>query len=211
MRAAALIGLGNPGERYAQTRHNIGFQTLDLFASRWGIDRWRVGRIPSGEYRYAEHTVYVDEHDADGENERATSSAYRFLLVKPYTHLNNSGNIMPALCGKFSLSASDITVIYDTLDMAVAKIKLKRSGRSGGHRGVQSIIDAVGEEFYRIVVGIGRPEQRSLSVNRYVLSHPTPDEEASLTAAINRIFDSYNQNPMHSFGQRMEYLNRSAS
>ena len=198
--------------RYAETRHNIGFQVLDAFAKSWSTKKWQTDRTLNGKYHYVEHTKLIHDKaavaDSGSKDKSMLGNAVRFLLVKPYTYMNNSGRIIPSLFSKYALSAEDITVIYDTLDMSVGRIRLKRSGSSGGHRGLASIINIIGQNFQRIAIGIGRPPYEADMVQRYVLSTPNADEELGLSYAISQLIRSYNQYPTNSFEQRMEYLNR---
>ena len=208
-----FIGLGNPGERYAATRHNIGFQCIDVLAamlaeSCGGEEKWRRRLLPSGEYRYVLYRQRPLQIGA--ETDASTERLPRpWLLVKPYTYLNNSGNIVPSLFRQYRMTADDIIVIYDTVDMVPGSIKLKYKGRSGGHRGMDSIIAAVGQEFRRVAVGIGRPANGSnIPVSSYVLSPPSDDEGVRLRSAITRICKSFAGAPAESFSERMHYLHQ---
>lgn len=189
-----FVGLGNPGRKYCDTRHNIGFAVLDTLAralSPQSTPYWESGkRGLFALFRY-------------------NSPSCCFLLVKPNTFMNNSGLVLPHLA-RAGIPLEEILVVYDNLDLALGAIKLKQSGSSGGHNGLASIIHTLGAKFMRIGIGIGRPQYRG-EVERYVLSRPRTDEQETLTQAVERVCASYLEHPAHSFSQRMEYLHRRAS
>ena len=159
-----IVGLGNPGKVYAHNRHNVGFRCLNYFAKCHSIKferRQCQARIGTGEL--------------GGE---------KLLLAKPRTFVNLSGKAVRCLVRKYNIPLSDLLVIYDDLDLPLGKIRLRSGGGSGGHKGMGSIISALGsEDFPRIRVGIGRPEVEGLSntgedvIVSYVLSDFTPQEE----------------------------------
>lgn len=129
-----------------------------------------------------------------------------FCLVKPLTFVNQSGSTMSYLA-KVGIPPDQLVVVYDNLDLPLGSVKLKRSGSSGGHNGLVSIIRAISDEFFRIGIGIGRPKY-SGEVQRYVLSAPPSEEQELLTEAVNSVCRSYLDYPKQSFAQRMEYLHR---
>ncbi|MBC7235047.1 MAG: aminoacyl-tRNA hydrolase [Chloroflexi bacterium] len=133
-----IVGLGNPGPKYADNRHNIGFQCVDYIAERWNA-AWRGRRFQA----------LLAETEIDG---------HRVVLAKPQTFMNDSGQAVAPLSRWFKIPAERILVIYDDLDLPLARLRLRPGGSSGGHRGVQSIIEALGtQNFPRLRVGIGRP------------------------------------------------------
>jgi PTH1 family peptidyl-tRNA hydrolase len=151
----AVIGLGNPGKQYEETRHNIGFIIADVVASLLKCDRKYVERCFS-------HIYICEDHD--------------LLIVKPQTYMNNSGVAVKNLLEDYNLKPDEMLVIYDDLDLPLGTVKLKKKGSSGGHKGIQSIIESIKtEHFPRVKVGIGRPEKKE-QVVEYVLS-PFKKEE----------------------------------
>ena len=168
-----IVGLGNPGKTYAHNRHNIGFQCLNYFA--------RLHSIPF-DHRQCQAKVGIGK--ARGE---------KLLLAKPGTFVNLSGKSIACLVHKHNTPLSDLLVIYDDLDLPLGKIRLRQSGSSGGHKGMNSIISALdSEDFPRIRVGIGRPqaEKQSMSedaVVSYVLSDFSPEEEATMKPVIAKV------------------------
>jgi PTH1 family peptidyl-tRNA hydrolase len=136
-----ICGLGNPGERYLFTRHNVGFRVVDLLADRWGLTG--AGRVKDGAARL----------------EAALAEPMgRVLLVKPMRFMNLSGSALKAAIRNTDTDPStDLLVICDDIDLPLGKVRLRRSGSAGGHNGLRDIIAALGsDEFNRLRVGIGR-------------------------------------------------------
>lgn len=172
-----IVGLGNPGRGYAHNRHNIGFMCLSHFARKQGIhfDRKR-GKARIG----------VGEVAGEG-----------VILAKPQTFMNLSGQSVSRLVSGFDIALSDLLVIHDDLDLPLGKIRLRRGGSSGGHKGVDSIISSLGSQnFLRLRVGIGRPAsdenhaEGAEGVISYVLSDFTPEEKQIVTQAIPRVSEA---------------------
>jgi len=175
-----IIGLGNPGKTYAHNRHNAGFRCLNYFA-----------RLHSIRFEHRQCRAKVGLAEVGGE---------KLLLAKPRTFVNLSGTTVACLLHKNGIPLSDLLIIYDDLDLPLGKIRLRQSGSSGGHKGMNSIISALGsEDFPRIRVGIGRPqaEEQSISedaVVNYVLSDFSPQEEAIIKhviAAVSEAIDYF--------------------
>ncbi len=164
-----ICGLGNPGERYLLTRHNVGFRVVDLLADRWGLTG--AGRVKEGAAR-----LEVDRLEPIG----------RVMLVKPLRFMNQSGAaVKTAMRQTDADPETDLLVIADDVDLPLGKVRLRRSGSAGGHNGLRDIIAAFGsDEFNRLRVGIGRDGE---TVD-HVLSTFKPGEkelasEAIMTAA----------------------------
>ncbi|HLB44022.1 MAG TPA: aminoacyl-tRNA hydrolase [Candidatus Limnocylindria bacterium] len=136
-----ICGLGNPGERYRYSRHNVGFRVVDLLADRWGLTG--AGRVREGA-AVLEATL----PDPIG----------RVLLVKPMRHMNNSGaGLRAAMRQTDADPATDLLVAADDVDLPLGRVRLRRSGSAGGHNGLRDIIATLGsDEFNRLRVGIGR-------------------------------------------------------
>lgn len=171
-----IVGLGNPGKAYARNRHNVGFHCLNYFA-----------RLHSVHFYHRQFQARVGIGKVKGE---------KLLLARPGTFMNLSGKSVGCLVRKHNIPFSDLLVIYDDLDLPLGKIRLRQSGSSGGHKGMNSIISALGsEDFARIRVGIGRPEEekRSMSedaVVRYVLSDFSRQEEAMIKPVIATVAEA---------------------
>jgi PTH1 family peptidyl-tRNA hydrolase len=136
-----VVGLGNPGPDYAANRHNIGFMAADAIHRRHGFSVWR--RRFSGEI-------------AEG-----TLGAEKALLLKPLTYMNDSGRSVGEAMRFYKLTPADIVVIHDELDLPAAKLRMKEGGGHGGHNGLRSITDHVGDGYRRIRLGIGHPGDKS--------------------------------------------------
>jgi peptidyl-tRNA hydrolase, PTH1 family len=143
-----IVGLGNPGTNYARHRHNIGFMALDRIASRHGLGPWR--NKFSGQF-------------SDG-----VIGGARVGLLKPETHMNLSGDSVGTAVKFFKLTPDGVSVIYDEIDLAPGKIKIKTGGGTGGHNGIRSVAAHIGSEFCRVRLGIGHPGHKDL-VHRHVL------------------------------------------
>jgi len=172
-----IVGLGNPGRTYAHNRHNIGFMCLNYFA--------RV------------HSIHFDHRQGQARVGIGEVAGDKLLLAKPRTYVNFSGKAVGPLVLKHRISLNDLLVICDDLDLPLGKIRLRQSSGSGGHKGMRSIISALGsEDFSRIRVGIGRPEVGGLpSTNEdvivnYVLGNFTPQEEEVVKSTITRVADA---------------------
>jgi PTH1 family peptidyl-tRNA hydrolase len=173
-----IVGLGNPGRGYAHNRHNIGFMCLSHFARKQGIrfDRKR-GKARIG----------VGEVAGGG-----------VILAKPRTFMNLSGQSVSRLVSGFNIALDDLLIVHDDLDLPLGKIRLRRGGSSGGHKGVDSIIFSLGNQsFPRLRVGIGRPdavenpaESGDEGVISYVLSDFTPEEKRAVTQVIAKVSEA---------------------
>lgn len=172
-----IVGLGNPGRGYAHNRHNIGFMCLSHFARKQGIHFNR---------KRGKARIGVGEVAGEG-----------VILAKPQTFMNLSGQSVSRLVSGFDIALSDLLVIHDDLDLPLGKIRLRRGGSSGGHKGVDSIISSLGSQnFLRLRVGIGRPAsdenhaEGAEGVISYVLSDFTPEEKQIVTQAIPRVSEA---------------------
>ena len=163
--AKFIVGLGNPGPKYAHHRHNVGFQCLDRLAQVYGLRFQR---------RQAKAIL------ANGE-----ISGVKVALVKPLTYVNLSGEAVGTLAYSYGIPLADILVIHDDLDLPLGMIRLRAGGSSGGHKGVRSIIEHLGsQDFPRLRIGIGRPVDGD--VVSYVLSDFTPEEKTIMEDAYRR-------------------------
>lgn len=163
---ALLVGLGNPGARYEQTRHNAGFWFLDAAARRLGL-HFRPEKRFHG---------LVAEGDTGGG---------RLRLLMPDTFMNHSGRAVSALAGFFKIPAERILVAHDEIDLPPGTVRLKTGGGHGGHNGLRDIISALGSPaFTRLRIGVGHPGQAD-DVIDYVLARPGKAEQADIDAAID--------------------------
>ena len=158
-----IVGLGNPGKKYEHTRHNMGFDAVDLFSEQAQID--------------------IDKESFKGLVGRGKIFGEDIYLLKPQTFMNLSGESVRDIVSYFKISLEDIIVVYDDMALAPGKIRLRPSGSSGGHKGMQNIIELLGsEDIKRIRIGIGEPTYDTID---YVLSKPLKDERPLIDEAIN--------------------------
>jgi peptidyl-tRNA hydrolase, PTH1 family len=148
-RVSLLVGLGNPGPRYAGNRHNVGFMALDAIAELHRFPPWRT--------RFQGHV-------SDG-----PLGAGRSILLKPMTFMNESGRAVGEAMRWLKLTAGDVVVMYDEIDLAPGKLRVKTGGGAAGHNGIRSLMAHIGPEFRRVRIGVGHPGQRD-AVQRHVLS-----------------------------------------
>jgi PTH1 family peptidyl-tRNA hydrolase len=190
-----IVGLGNPGKTYAHNRHNVGFQCLNYFA-----------RL---------HSIPFDRRQCQARVGIGKVRGEKLLLAKPRTFVNLSGNSVACLVRKHKIPLSDLLIIYDDLDLPLGKIRLRQSGSSGGHKGMNSIISVLGsEDFPRIRVGIGRPQVEGQSISEhaiinYVLSDFSLQEEAAIRPVIANVAEAIDCFLAHGIEAAMNKFNQS--
>jgi len=161
-----IFGLGNPGKRYEQTRHNIGFRVIDRLSQKH--------RIKLNKYLCQ---AWIGEGKIEEE---------RVLLAKPLTFVNAAGISLFQIKQKYGIKLEDIVVISDDADLELDKLRLARKGGDGGHKGLRSIIESLNtEKFCRLRIGIGRPEEK-INLREYVLEEFTFKEKEIIEEAIDR-------------------------
>lgn len=159
-----IVGLGNPGKEYSKTRHNIGFMVMDAFAEKMQVD------IDKESF----HALFC-RLKVEGED---------IFLCKPMTYMNASGIAVQEIMRYFKIPVEDIVVIYDDMALPPGKIRLREKGSSGGHKGMQSIIDTLKTDaIQRIRVGIGEPTYQVID---YVLGCPSIEDQAEIQKAIEK-------------------------
>jgi len=134
------VGLGNPGKKYRKNRHNIGFMAVARFAQEFSFSLERV------QQRALVGSGHLNDH--------------HILMAKPQTFMNNSGDSVGPLARYYKIPAAQVLVVYDELDLPLSALRLRQKGGSGGHNGMKSIIQHLGNEFPRLRLGIGRPPGR---------------------------------------------------
>lgn len=159
-----LVGLGNPGTRYAGTRHNVGFRVIERL--------WRLNGDGACERRRnLEYQVARTEHG-------------KVFMARPLGYMNLSGPPVRELMEYFGGSDRELLVVYDDADLALGTLRMRSSGSSGGHKGVRSMIEALGtQEFARLKIGIGRPGEPGDDIVHFVLAKPSADEAELLAKA----------------------------
>lgn len=157
-----IIGLGNPGQSFYYHRHSIGFRVLDALADKQGIAWQKKDNYEVAQVATTHGSVY---------------------LIKPLTYMNSSGSVLPAFTKK-GIKAENIVVVHDELEIPFGKVTVKQGGSARGHNGLKSIITHVGDNFYRVRVGVSRPENRD-DVPDYVLSNfPEPADKVDAVIAL---------------------------
>jgi len=164
-----VVGLGNPGRKYASTRHNVGFMVIERLARELNVS------VTKKMFNALVGQGLIDKE--------------KIVLAMPQTYMNLSGQAVGPLLNWYKLDPSDLLVIYDDMDLPAGRLRIRPAGGSGGHKGMQSIIAALGtENFARVRIGIGRPETVDMETVDYVLSSPGPGEmEEALQAAAGAV------------------------
>uniref|UniRef100_UPI003F693D14 aminoacyl-tRNA hydrolase n=1 Tax=Streptococcus pluranimalium TaxID=82348 RepID=UPI003F693D14 len=168
-----IVGLGNPGSKFDQTRHNIGFMAVDTIVKELDLTFTEDKTFKA----------YVTSDFINGE---------KVYFIKPTTFMNNSGIAVKALLTYYNIAIEDLIAIYDDLDMEVGKIRFRQKGSAGGHNGIKSIIAHIGtQEFDRIKIGIGRP-QNGMTVINHVLGKFSPVEMIAIDNTLDKIDKAVN-------------------
>ena len=143
-----IAGLGNPGDEYAQTRHNAGFKAIDELARQANVTYWKN--------QAGAEVASIKVNDAEAEGDKR-----EVILVKPQSYMNTSGGPISKLCAQYKVSVEELLVIHDELDIPAGDVRIKVGGGHAGHNGLRSIIDKMGSrDFSRVRVGIGNPPGR---------------------------------------------------
>ncbi len=164
-----IVGLGNPGSRYEDTRHNAGFWFVDFLARRYGA-------------------AFKEDRRFQGELSRIQVEGREVRLLKPTTFMNRSGNSIRSLAAYLKVPPEAIMVVHDDLDLPVGTVRLKRGGGAGGHNGLKDVVAHLGREFFRLRIGVGHPGHQNEVID-YVLNRPTREEEESILASIEEAAD----------------------
>lgn len=163
-----IIGLGNPGEKFENTRHNIGFRILDKIAEKLEV------------------TFHLKK-DFKAEVAELDFNNTTVKLVKPQTFMNDSGQAVVKIKNFYKVSSRNILVVHDDVDLALGKIRIQLDGSSAGHKGIQSIIDITGNDFWRVRVGVGKSDKIPTEV--WVLKEFSKDEKKHLETIVDKIAD----------------------
>ena len=181
-----LVGLGNPGPRYANNRHNIGFMAVDEIARRHGFAPWRVrfqGLIADGRI-----------------------GAHRALLLKPQTYMNESGRSVGETLRFYKLAPAEVIVFYDEIDLVFGKVKVKTGGGAGGHNGIRSLDQHIGKDYRRVRLGVGRPARKEM-----VHGHVLQDFAKAELPGVEKLIDAVvGELPLLIEGDEGAYMSRVA-
>ncbi|MCQ6563727.1 aminoacyl-tRNA hydrolase [Paenibacillus mendelii] len=183
-----IVGLGNPGTAYANTRHNVGFMAVDALAKRFGIS--------------------VTQSKSKGLLGEGNIAGTKVVLLKPMTFMNLSGESVRGFMDYYKADLADLIVVYDDLDTEIGKIRLRYQGSAGGHNGIKSIIQHTGTQiFNRVRMGISRP-QPGMKIADYVLSNFPKSETDQVASMIDQTCDAIEYALKHPFDQTMARYNR---
>lgn len=162
-----IAGLGNPGRKYAKTRHNVGFDTIDILAAMYRID------VSTEKFKALVGTGVID--------------GQKVILVKPQTYMNLSGESLRLVCDFYKIDPEEeLVVIYDDISLAPGQLRIRKKGSAGGHNGIKSIIQHLGTQvFKRIKVGVGE-KPVGFDLADYVLSHFSHEERIDIETAFDR-------------------------
>ncbi|MYZ46749.1 aminoacyl-tRNA hydrolase [Propylenella binzhouense] len=179
-----IVGLGNPGRRYAGNRHNIGFMAADEIARRHRFGPWRA--------RF------------EGEIAEGSLGGEKALILKPATYMNESGRSVGQALRFYKLQPSDVVVIHDELDLSPGKLRMKTGGGHGGHNGLKSLDAHIGKEYRRMRLGIGHPGRKEL-VHGYVLHDFAKDDQDWIQPLLSAVAENA---PLLSGGEDSSFMNR---
>ncbi|MCR5505673.1 MAG: aminoacyl-tRNA hydrolase [Bacilli bacterium] len=181
-----IVGLGNPGKKYEHTRHNMGFDVIDLLADQARID--------------------VDKEIFHGLSGRGEIFDHDVILFKPTTYMNLSGQAVSEIVKYFKIPLEEVIVVYDDMALKPGTIRLRKEGSSGGHKGMQNIIDLCGSnQIKRIRVGIGEPGE--WDTIDFVLNKPLKEERPLIDEAINNAVDALKEAMKTDFDRAMNKFN----
>ena len=165
-----IVGLGNIGREYENTRHNIGFMVVDELAKRLGVTFGKEDR-----------SAYCAEYRAPE----------KILIIKPTTYMNLSGIAVGAYANFYHIAPEDIAVIQDDMDLPVGHLRIRRKGSAGGHNGIKSITEHLGtEEYPRFKIGIGHPDRNNKAVINHVLHQFQGEDKAAIEAAVKAMAEA---------------------
>lgn len=183
-----IVGLGNPGTKYQDTKHNIGFITLDEMAHRLNLS--------------------FSKNQFEADSAEIFIGTEKVMLVKPLTFMNESGRSVGPLMTYFGIEERDLIVIYDDLDLPVGQIRLREKGGAGGHNGIKSLIAHLGTNvFPRIKVGIGRPLGKTPVVHHVLSGFPKENHEEILLAVKKAADAAFYTCEGHNFVDTMNQFN----
>ncbi len=172
-----LVGLGNPGLRYEQTKHNVGFRVIDALYDKL-ISEQTSNNLSAKRVTSTCNSLVI----------QAEINDTPIILAKPMTYMNNSGSAVAALVNRFEISPSHICIIYDDVHLDIGMIRIRRKGSDGGQKGMQSIIHHLGTtEVPRLRIGIGEPVG---DITDYVLSEFTKEEEIEIEQTVERTVEA---------------------
>ena len=161
-----VIGLGNPGDEYAGTRHNVGFMAVDAIAAHYKLPAWK-------------------------KKFKSQLTGVGFILIKPFTFMNLSGDAVGEAMRFYQLAPEDVIVFHDDLDLQPGHVKIKQGGGSGGHNGLKSLDAHIGPDYWRVRIGIGHPGQKGDVVTNYVLGNFAKADQKWLEPLLEKLAEEF--------------------
>jgi len=186
-----IFGLGNIGEEYKNTRHNVGFMVIDYLSKKWGIA-----------LKKAKYSTFFGKGEVSFEEKTE-----EVVLAKPLTFMNLSGRAVKPLSKYFMVPPSNIIILHDDIDLHLGNIRVKMGGSDAGHKGIHSISSLMGPGFIRVRIGIGRPENKEQVVD-YVLSTFDNDEKSLIADSIKRATKAVETIVFKGLNEAQRQLNR---
>ncbi len=189
-----IVGLGNPGAKYKNTRHNVGFMVIDTIVDDLRLDApqktknyelW-MWNPPSPKVIDSEAMSGLPAQTRRATEGQASDFVAKVLFVKPVTFMNDSGEAVAELVRFFKIADDDIMIVHDDIDLALGTLRLRQGGSSGGHNGLNSILQTLGHpDFKRVKIGVSRPPQH-VPAERYVLQPFNSDEKETIAQVIDQ-------------------------
>ncbi|MFH1855260.1 MAG: aminoacyl-tRNA hydrolase [bacterium] len=162
-----IVGLGNPGPEYENSRHNVGFMVLDNLAKK----------LEAGEF--------VGEKRVNGEIAKAKVGERDAILLKPQTYMNLSGEALKSTSDYYKIESENTIVVSDDVNLELGQVRIRFSGEAGGHKGLSSVIGSAGQDFWRVRIGIG--QNSDIPMEDFVLQKFTPEEQKLIEEAIDKV------------------------
>ncbi|MEG1125060.1 MAG: aminoacyl-tRNA hydrolase [Oscillospiraceae bacterium] len=162
-----IVGLGNPGKKYEGTRHNIGFCAIDYCAEKWNVK--------------------INKVKFDALYGTGTIGGKKLLLLKPQTFMNLSGEAVHKASDFYKLTSAELIVLFDDISLAPGRIRIRRTGSAGGHNGIKSIIQHMGQDFMRVKIGVGEKPTPEFDLADWVLSRFSAGESKEICARYDDI------------------------
>lgn len=170
--AKFIVGLGNPGDKYLLTRHNVGFMVVDRILKEYG------------------NGCIQKKFNSEFAEIRINNN--KVFLLKPQTYMNLSGQAVYECANFYKIQFEDIIVIYDDLDLELGKIQVKKNGGSGGHNGIKSIDECMNKDYMRLRIGISKPVNKHIDISSYVLTNFNDDEKKLMESVFNSAIKNLN-------------------
>ncbi len=181
-----IVGLGNPGAEYKDTRHNVGFMAVDEIADKYSL---------SGPKKRFHGQVYEGE-----------IGDTKVLVLKPQTFMNKSGSSVAEAASFYKVPTENVIVFYDELDLIPGKLRVKKAGSDGGHNGIKSLDSHIGKDYWRVRVGIGHPGHKD-AVTGYVLSKFKSGDKKIIKSVIGGIAEAF---PLLAEGEKDKFMTKVA-